>query len=498
MPQQRLLSADPAAGRLLSGDPSAGLVSASAPAPEQPSALARAGSEFYSKSPIGAAVAAVQGAANVVQHPLDTFFGLRPLAGTVRDLARAQWDEAVKAADAAKRAAGGDALSVSEALGHGLAAILPVLGPAAANVGEHFAAGDTAGGVGGTLGLLTPFAAKYGIEAKQAGTVAPTRGALAAANADRATRLTREAAQQVDQRVLAPGNPKYKGTATTIAPEVLDRGLKGDRLQLQQVAEDGMAKAGSAIDAAVSARSTPLALTPIVQVLNDRIAEFQVGGKTIPTAVGKVEALTQLRNYLGGLAKKSGGVIPFDQLRTIRDEFYDAADKAKGYAMTGGNEHLADIGWASREAGGAIRQAIANEMPDLKVANADYTFFKRLHDVLDPNLGRPKQTNYVPTGVTGGMATAGALIGENALAHLPGGAALGAWLVPKLKAITNSPAWELASAQKKVALADALKAGELGKVKELLMTINELAPRGVSGWAEVPVAAQSTPDSKRR
>lgn len=471
----------------------AGVDTAAAPAPTAATPLERGASEFYNKSPLKAVVDTATGAANVWDHPLDTYFGLRPVADTVKGMARAQWDQAVQAAQKAKAAIGGDPLSAVEALGHGMAAVLPVLGPAAADVGEHFAAGDTAGGVGGALALLTPFAAKYGIDAVKAKSAIPTRARVADANAGQADLLTREANQQVSQRVLAPGNPKFKGIAAKIAPEVLDRGLKGDRLQLQQLADDGMDKAGAAIDAAVQAKAGPIPTQPIVQALTDRIQDHHVSGSVIPTATGRVAALTQLRDYIAQL----GPAIPFDEIRKIRDEFYDAADKAKGYMQTGGNEQLADIGWAAREAGGAIRQTIANEIPELKGPNAEYTFFKRLSDVLDPNIGRPKQTNYVPTGVTGGMATAGAIIGENALAHLPGGAALGAWIVPKLKALTNSPAWDLASAQKKIALAEALRKGDLKGVKGLMMNISVMAPRGVPGWVEAP-AASSTADNRRR
>jgi hypothetical protein len=44
-----------------------------------------------------------------------------------------------------------------EALGHGMATALPVLGPAAAHAGETLASGDFAGGGGETAGLLLPF-----------------------------------------------------------------------------------------------------------------------------------------------------------------------------------------------------------------------------------------------------------------------------------------------------------------------------------------------------
>lgn len=462
-----------------------GFVPDAPPAQTAPdSALVRGATQLYEKSPLAAGVGLIKGAANVVAHPLDTYFGLAPVADTVKGLAKAQWDQAVQAAQKAKEAAnGGGALSASEAFGHGLAAILPILGPAAADVGEHGARGDIAGMAGGALGLLTPFAVKYGLELKSA------------PDAVKADVLRREATKQVSEQVLAPGNPRYKPDAARIAPQVLARGLKGGRIDLQQIAEDGMEKAGSEIDAAVQSNNAPVPTQPILDTLNDRIDAFKVKGQVIPTAAGRVKALEGLRDYIA----KLGANASFDEIKRVRDDFYDTAAKAKGYAQAGGNEAIVDTGWAAREAGSAIRQALAADRPELSAPNADYTFFKRLNDVLDPNLGRPKATNFVPSGVTGGMSTAGAIIGQT-LSDVPGlktaGAIIGSQLLPKIKAITASPAWQLAAASKKMALADALEAGQFGKAQNIMSQIANLAPRGMAATA-VP-AMGATPDSTQQ
>src|SRR3989442_1186018 len=78
----------------------------------QGNALVRGAEQFYEKSPLKAGVELAKGAANVVAHPLDTYFGLVPIADTVKGLAKAQWDQAVQAAQKAKEAAkGGGMLS---------------------------------------------------------------------------------------------------------------------------------------------------------------------------------------------------------------------------------------------------------------------------------------------------------------------------------------------------------------------------------------------------
>jgi hypothetical protein len=453
--------------------------------------LLRGAQQFYEKSPIGAAVGLGTGLANVIAHPLDTYLGAAPIADAVKGAVKAQWDQAVTAAQkvkaAAHAAAGGQgteaALSATEALGHGLAAILPILGPAAADVGEHGARGDVAGMVGGAAGLLTPFAAKYGLETK-------------APNLGKADRLTREAEAQVSQRVLAPGNPRFKGTAAALAPQILDRGLQGDRIALQQLATEGMDTAGSHIDQTVSAHGgpqAPVATTPIVDAMTKRINDLTVNGTPIPTAAGRVASLTKLRDYVQGLGKTA----PFESIKAIRDDFYGEAAKQSGYEASG-RAPLADAAWAAREGGSAIREALATDRPDTAAHYAEYTFWKNLNDVLDPTLGRPK-SGTVTTGVTGGLHTTGAIIGAAAGSGIPGVAPLAALavskLLPAIREAQVSPGWQLAQASKKLALAKAIKAGNVGVAKGLLFQITNYAPRGLDAAASGATAGDpaSTP-----
>lgn len=468
------------------------------------SPFVRAATEFYEKSPIGAAVNLAKGTANAVGLTGNGFHPLDAAWDAVKGTAKAQWDQAVTAAQKAKEAAnGGGMLSASEAVGHGLAAILPILGPAAADVGEHGARGDVAGMVGGALGLLAPFGAKYGLDVNAAKSAVPTTAKVqagnAAANTAKANLLERQATETVAQRVLAPGNPRYKGTAETIAPEVLDRNVSKDigrfgdaRNELRQFAEDGMADAGSRIDAAVNLDpASPVSLTPVIDGLNKRIDTFQVKGKTVPGNEAKVAALEAQRDFVAS----HGDTLPFADLRKLRQILDTQAAEAKVYERAG-NESVGHMGRAAADAAGEVRQMLATERPEAVQPNADFTFFKRLNDVLDPTLGRPKQTNFVPSGVTGGMSTTGALVGMGSKIPVIG-PLIGSQVLPRLKALVNSPAWDLASAQKKMALADAIRNGQTGTATSLIANISALAPRGVSGWVETPATA-SSPDNTPR
>lgn len=87
-------------------------------------------------------VTAVKGIAQAVRHPIRTATGI----------ATAHAAQFGKAREAFGR---GDALSLMEGVGHGAAALLPVIGPAAAEAGEQIASGDVAGGLGRGVGLVT-------------------------------------------------------------------------------------------------------------------------------------------------------------------------------------------------------------------------------------------------------------------------------------------------------------------------------------------------------
>ena len=108
------------------------------PTPVEPPAQAPAAQRFvtelYRNSPLAPIVNTAVGAWNVVRHPVETYGGLTPLSGTLLDLAKAHWGEMTTAAQKARDAWRGDRLAVPEAIGHGVAALLPGIGPAAARL----------------------------------------------------------------------------------------------------------------------------------------------------------------------------------------------------------------------------------------------------------------------------------------------------------------------------------------------------------------------------
>lgn len=107
-------------------------------APLQGSALKRAMSGLWSTvNPVNMAT----GLYRAVRHPVDTASGI----------IQAHGDQIGKARESFQQG------RYSEALGHGVASVVPFVGPVAANIGEQIAeTGDVATGVGAGAGLIAP------------------------------------------------------------------------------------------------------------------------------------------------------------------------------------------------------------------------------------------------------------------------------------------------------------------------------------------------------
>jgi hypothetical protein len=101
-----------------------------------------------------------------------------PPAAMASGVGQSHWNEIKKAKQAY------DDGRMSEAVGHTLAALVPLYGPMAAQAGEMIGTGDPrtmARGAGLGLAALTPSALKYGTEAARTGSLVPTAEKLAAA-----------------------------------------------------------------------------------------------------------------------------------------------------------------------------------------------------------------------------------------------------------------------------------------------------------------------------
>lgn len=100
----------------------------------------------------------IEGPARMVTHPVDSI-GL--ILSALKDAHAQQFQKAGASARAvlSEPSMGGKAAAASRTLGHTAAGLIPIVGPAAATIGEQAAEGDLMGAAGGATGLIGGIAA---------------------------------------------------------------------------------------------------------------------------------------------------------------------------------------------------------------------------------------------------------------------------------------------------------------------------------------------------
>jgi hypothetical protein len=438
--------------------------------PEPSSAVNRFAGELYQKSPLPTVVGLVKGTANVAMNPLETWGGLKPLGGVARDIYDASAEQAGLSREAYQR---GDSLA---ALGRGAAA-LPMVGPTVADIYEHFASGDIAGGIGGAIGFATPLKVKAIQATRQAGGI-PTPSNIRAGRARTAARTRAAAEQQVAREVLAPATQRYAGSAADLAPKVLD----DPRFKNARTQSDISAVADSIVDDALARMDTfaPTTYTsshvrPFVRQLEQvidaqKIPTGSMGSRTLSGLEPMVDALTIRLNEMRRMGGRSQRV-PDAGLLQLRQQLDGMLRDAKAY-KPGTDLRLDATVKATKRLADDLRGHLAEKFPEFGEAAKDFSRARQLQDVMDPALGRPKAAA-ASTGTTGGPLAAGAIIGQGLG---PFGAAASAWGMLKLRNWIQSPEYRLLDARKQAAYAAALKKNDVGRLRSIVDSVQEGRP----------------------
>lgn len=403
-------------------------------------------------------VTIAEGIYNTVRHPIDTASGILSAAN----------DQRMKAHEAFDRGEWGQGAA------HSVAAAIPILGPAAADAGEQIASGDVAGGLGKATGIVAPIVATGAM------------GKSPVKNTVKADALEREAVQQVAQKVLAPKNPKYQPLAQDAAKELLKRGVQGDRVAVQQWAEDLISDAGQRIDdiAEKYPADQKLPTKPLLNELDSEMAQYVFGG---PGGVRRVnpsfrDVYDELGKWRDFIAER-GDEMSFGDLKRFRQQLDSSSAESGSFAKAKGDKALSASEKAEKFAANAARRSLAEGRPELSGPNADMHLGIAVRDILDPVKGRPANAPSATTGATGGLHTTGAIIGSSAAKVLdkvpimqPIAAYVASEVIPKLREAQVSPQNQLRLAQDKYKLAQALKAGQAGKAQGILRTISSYVP----------------------
>lgn len=196
-------------------------------------------------------VAMAKGAFQMARHPLDTGTAMLSAQGDQLKKARELYDEG----------------RTTEAMGHAMAGLLPLIGPAAAHAGERIASGDIAGGVGEGVGLVAPFGAADAV--RTVAKVVPESAATALE--------TGAQRRVVDVMVPKVGRQKVRfGTmADKIAPAIAkdpDLMRAWSRVGLQANVGDKLTAAESALDEAANTRLSARTY-PTQPIIDDLLAK---------------------------------------------------------------------------------------------------------------------------------------------------------------------------------------------------------------------------------
>lgn len=481
-------------------------------------------------APEGSAVRRFVGNAAEMLNPITMAKGIGQAVMNPLDTASAMFQAQTGQFGKAKQALTEGRLS--EAIGHGVAGAVPLLGPIAAEAGEQIGSGDVAGGLGKAAGILTPFGVKPVLQGARAAVPARARGAVAGTlEAGAAERLADVMSPKVGRNKIRIGN-QAETVAPRMARDLVDDGAPLTREGFHAQVQTRRAAAEQSLDAAADARlnAQSFETTPVIDALLEkrrqltaeaveaerRIPEYRGDGARVARpetefrasgSVGTDDIPTQGRGYRttgddpGRFASEPsragvplgrdvqphhnaariaeidaaikevrtlGPVARYEAIRRIRQS-YDPVAKAK-YAPSVTDDFLAKSGQASGAADvtGVLREHLAKWDPETAVANADYHVYRTADDALEAVRQVERSRPRVGRQIMARLT--GTLFGGQQ-AGVPGAVAgyVGAPLVDQM--LASGMTTKLKTARLMQNMADAIRSGDMGRVDGFLALI---------------------------
>lgn len=376
-----------------------------------------------------------KGVYGAVRHPIDT----------ATAIGQSHVDQFSKARTALNEG------RMSEAFGHGLATITPVLGPVAAEAGEQIGSGDVAGGMGKAVGVLAPVGIPSAVRQVK-------RAASAATPASVATRAETGATSRVADVMapkVGPNKTRFGNMADDVAPAVAKDIATEPRMWTREAlhghVQTRLGEAEAALDAASDARLAARTFNtkPLIDALMERRKALtseaveaskpaqkvgerssvildesgrpmkvatssteRLGSDTVPSPnAARVAVIDEAVSEL----KRLGPVARYDPIRTMRQSYDGPAKAVYSPSMTadymkaqGGKLGAADVT-------GVLRESLAKWDPPTAQANAQYSLWRKADDVLQATMEvertRPRVGRQIIGRLTGtvlGAQTAGA------------------------------------------------------------------------------------------
>jgi len=283
---------------------------------------------------------------------------------------------------------------------------------------------------------------------------------------------------------LGPTKEWAKEEATKLAPQMLDRGVKGSRKEMLTLAraqvKDVGAKIGTAVQNAAAA-GTSVSGWEIV----DTLRAAREGLQTRATATGRLipiagtEPVIRQLNDLIAFVQQIGPDIPFDRAAVIKTTWDRIVSKAGLYgpkAQASATDSAA--AWAIREAASSFRNLLAKGSPTVDALNQEYAFWIGLKNVLKETERRTQaHGGGLISGVTGGAGVIGGLVSGEDAGDKVQNAVLYGLAGRQLVRLLQSPSWATrVTAPMKHWLADALASGNPTAIAGAVQRITAALP----------------------
>lgn len=371
------------------------------------------------------------------------------------------------------------------AVGHGLAAVTPFVGPLEARAGEKIGGGQPGEGIGNAVAGLGAVAGPALL-----GKVAKGAGSVIEKAAQPVADVLRASSERDYSRALNATTKGNKLRSADIVPELIDRGVMAPTLKgLGAKAKASVAQVGEAIGNAWE--GLPEDASVKLQPVLDRLQQFSdenftvpgkqtdIAGGTKPVPMGPVAQkgianIQALRDTLKDAAGNDADgelAIPAQNLRRLR-QYFDTVTEAAG-RYEGRNLDDATQGAAHGAAADAIREELGKQYPDIAALNKEFSFWKDVDRVVsDTLLRRQGQAKPLSSTLAKGAATGAGYL--NGGLH---GAIVARGLVSGIERLTTSPAWRTVSAVMKDRLADAIAGGDQGKIADVVADISASQPK---------------------
>lgn len=278
-----------------------------------------------------------------------------------------------------------------------------------------------------------------------------------------------------------------KSDAAKLAPQMLERGVKGSREAMLEQATAKTASVGQKIGAeytsAAAAGQTVAgdAVRAELEKAAEKLATTDASGAAIPIEGTQRVArrLAQLDRFVGTL----GPDIPVDKAAKIKQTWDHIVSKAGLYGpkATASATDNADA-WAVREGASAFRDLL-NTNPSIEALNKEFAFWKGLKGVLSATVSRTQAQSggLVSAGMGGAGSIVGALSGDTTSDRVQN-AVIGGIAGRQLIKVMQSPAWRTTvTGPMKQKLADALSSGAADRIEA---AVGRIVAAGPSEWRQ--------------